>query len=134
MNIVLSPFKQVVPGWVQPVDEKTFKLLDYDKGELNELVVETILERFPLEELSKAITHYGEKVRKGGLLKLIGPDLRRFCEAFSRYDASHADFKQFVGFQCALSVDVILDNIPRGFKLRSWDYSGSNYVVEIERL
>lgn len=135
MKIILSLNKQVDPGWIKPVDDKTFKLTHIDVGELDELILDEILERYPLKELKNVIGFYGQKVKKGGIIKLMGPDLLRWSNEVVKYRASHADFSLsfFRGFQCALSVNEILDNIPPGFRVLNWDYQGNNYSISLER-
>jgi len=133
--IILSPNNQVVPGWIKPVDARSMRLEDFDTGEIPDLLaLDTILERYPLEELSKVISYYGQKIRRGATLRLMGPDLMKFSIEFSRYRLKEEDFKVFAGFQCALSVDKILDSVPQGFKLISWEHAGINYFVNLERV
>jgi hypothetical protein len=131
--IILSPNKQVVPGWIKPVDERTMKLLDYDTGEIPGLILDTILERYPLDELSKVISYYGNKVQKGSPLRLMGPDLMKFSIEFSHHRLKNEDFRIFSGLQSHLSIDRILDNVPSGFKLISWEHQGLNYLITLER-
>lgn len=135
MNIILSPFPYDTPDWVKPVDERTIKLEHIDRGEATSIVLETILERYPINQLADVISYYGMKLRRGGTLKLIGPDLIRWANQLVDYETTHENFAAtfFGGFVSAVSVGKLLDSVPQGFRMINWSYNNNNYVMTLER-
>jgi hypothetical protein len=77
---------------IQITDISQIASLDkFDKGELDELIIENVIDYFPVDKAEDALESLTKLVKKGGKIVVIGTDLYEVCKNFSQYNINIRD-------------------------------------------
>lgn len=105
-NDVRAGYKNIDPYPVKIVDKTVSeeKILGDIKDigwicedeEADEIILNDILSYIPWEDYNKCFNHWFSKLRVGGIITIISPELRLLCKGFALGNMEYVDFCQMV--------------------------------------
>jgi len=137
-DFVLSGYENIR---IQTLEDLS-KLSKFDRGELDELIVDHVFDHIKLEELDDKIVSISELVKlNGGLLVVNGTDLYEVCKSFTNYNLDISDVNKVIfGIgdlpnRTMLTVNslcqILKNNI--GLRIIKKRMNGFTYSVEAQR-
>lgn len=115
----------------------TLQILEFDKGELEELILDDVTDFIPLNDVEKTIAELVGFVRKGNKMVIVGTDVLEVAKSFANYQISLIDFNKFIydnrknGFTCYHMDEFLRERC--NVKTIKKRVNGFQYMIEVQR-